>query len=358
MKRKIFINGKFLTRKATGVDRYAIEVLNAIDQLIDEGHPQVEGKVFIVLKPKSESLSNVTFKNIKIEETPSLRGTLWEQIVLPWVARSGKLVNLCNSAPITTRNHLVVIHDAATTRVPDAFSRGFRLWYSIMIPLLLLLSKKIGTVSKFSQEEISKIYKTNRPIHILREGADHLQKIRPDFSIIEKFHLAERPFLLAVGSASPHKNFRTLVNACELVTKNSFDCVIVGGADPKVFASTDTLPAWVKHVGYVSDAELRALYKKASLFVFPSIYEGYGIPPTEALAEGCPVIASNSASIPEVCGNNAIYFPATDALRLAEILDEVSSSFIDSSSNPRKCIMTATWQDAALDVLSLMQDTQ
>lgn len=342
----IFINGKFLTRKATGVDRYAIEALRAIDNLLSD-FPHSK---WVLLKPASDFQSSVTFKNIEIRTISPFKGTLWEQVTLPWVARTGKLINLCNSAPVCTRNHLVVIHDAATVKVPQAFSRGFRWWYRVMNTLNLILSKNIGTVSLFSKNEILENFKINRNIIVLKEGADHLQTIEPDFSVIEQHKLIDRPFLLAVGSASPHKNFKTLVQACELVQDNDFDCVIVGGTDPVVFKSTEQLPSWVKHVGYVSDSQLRALYQRAAYFVFPSIYEGYGIPPTEAMAEGCPVIASNSASIPEVCGNDAIYFSAENAVQLAEILGEIPLPA------PRHRVMKATWRDAALDILAITQE--
>lgn len=320
----IFVNGRFLCRKPTGVDRYALEVLRGINQLIAEGHPSVQNQRWAILTP-AEIEPPQGLNHIAIRQVGPLNGTLWEQITLPWVTRGQLLLNLCNSAPIYKRRQLVVIHDATTVRVPQAYSKNFARWYKFMIPRLLKRSQILATVSNFSKNEIALVYDTTRKIHVVREGADHLHKLPDDGTVISKFDLDKRPFVLAVGSLAPHKNFGALIQAIEHIQNPEFDCVIAGGVDPSVFATKSTsLPKWVKHVGYVSDSELKTLYKTARCFVFPSIYEGYGLPPTEAMAEGCPVISSNTASMPEICGDAAVYFDPKNPKDLSHILQEIT----------------------------------
>lgn len=320
MRKKIHVNGRFLCRPLTGVDRYALEVLNAIDAMLADGlapATQYEWEVIcgenIVTKPEWRHI------NIVVSQRPAT--TLWEQTTLCKMAWGAPLISLCNSAPVLHPNQLVVIHDAATKRAPYSYSKGFRAWYALMIPLLLRRATLVGTVSAFSRQELLDIYGVLRPIRVLKEGAEHLARLRSDDTILDKHQLRNRPYVLGVSSMAPHKNFKALIAAIQQLEDPPFDVVLAGGANPKIFASADApLPAWVKALGYVSDQELKSLYKHAACFVFPSLYEGYGLPPTEAMALGCPVLSSDSASLPEVCGNAALYFKGDNPADLAQKL--------------------------------------
>lgn len=350
--REIFVNGRFLCRKPTGVDRYAIEVLRGIDRLLDEQNSVVKDQVWTVLTPSVVELP-ADIKHIKIRKIGPLQGSAWEQLTLPTFTRGDLLINLCNAAPIIKKKQVVVIHDATTVQIPQAFSRNFVRWYNFMIPLLLKRSQVIATVSSFSRTEIERSYGIARTIAVVKEGADHFEKIQADNKILEKHDLTNSQYILAVGSMAPHKNFKTIVEAVEKINSPNFECVIVGGTDPKVFSNKNTdLPKWVKHVGYVTDGELKSLYRHAKCFVFPSIYEGYGLPPTEALALGCPVISSNTASMPEVCGSHVTYFSPTDPSELAHLIQQHMAAS-SSDTNATSAYVAPKWRDAAIDIARL-----
>ncbi|HYE67046.1 MAG TPA: glycosyltransferase family 1 protein, partial [Anaerovoracaceae bacterium] len=173
----------------------------------------------------------------------------------------------------------------------------------------------IFTVSEFSKRELSRYcHIPPERITVVYPGVEHILRVAPDERILDRHALRGQPFLFAVSSNSPHKNFAALLAAIRRLGNVDFKFVIAGGTFGRVFQSTgvEELPENVIRVGYVSDGELRALYEHARAFVFPSYYEGFGIPPLEAMACGCPVICSNAASLPEVCGDAAVYFEPRD----------------------------------------------
>lgn len=360
MAERIVINGRFLCRPMTGVDRYAIEVTKAIDLLLAEGHPAAANFQWEIVTPSASD--QVHLKHIQTKVVKASNGLLWEQIALPLYSSGKLLLSLCNSAPLFKRKQFVVVHDAATVTVPQSYSTGFRRWYQLMIPSILRMSQKIGTVSKFSKQELLNIYRIPRHIFVLPEGAEHLLRSPADTSLLTKYQLQSRPFVLAVGSMAPHKNFKVLIDAVSLLKNPPFDLVIAGGTNPKVFSSNQhPLPEWVKHVGYVSDEQLRGLYEQAGCFVFPSKYEGYGLPPTEAMALGCPVICARSASLPEVCGDAAEYFDCNSPDELASLLLRFFET-ADMGARLQRLgldnVKERTWRNAALAVIDCLQKDQ
>jgi glycosyltransferase involved in cell wall biosynthesis len=348
----IIINGRFFSRRPTGVDRFAYEVISSINDLIGSSDPAVQGLSFkIMLPPGVEPKQK--FAHIPMETVGRNTGQLWEQWDLPCAApKESLLLNLCNTAPAWRSKQLVVIHDVSTARMPQSYSWVFRTWYAALIPLIYRRSRSVCTVSNFSRKELAALYGNRSDICVLPEGTDHMARVTPDPGVLVHHQLLERPYVLAVSSLSPHKNFAIVVRAMQIMGDSNFNLVVAGGQDPKVFASTaDDLSAAVKYVGYVSDEELKALYEHAACFVFPSIYEGYGLPPTEAMACGCPVLAANAASIPEVCGDAALYFNPHDPDALAA---QISRLMTDETLREKLCASGRThtdsmlWCDAAL----------
>lgn len=350
---KIFINGRFLTQSITGVQRYAHEIVKEIDVLLDL--PEFNKLEVVILTPKNICRS-MNLKNIEIVSKGLLKGHLWEQIELPCFSMKGSLINLCNVAPMFKRNQLVVIHDVSVFNQNDDFSFLFRTWYKLIFQLETRLSKGIITVSKFSKDEILKyISINNEKVHVYLEGSEHIKNRSADYSIIEKHSLGTRPYILAVGSMDPRKNFKNLVQAFENLGDINADIVIAGGTNPRVFKNKSiSFSSNVKYLGYVSDNQLKALYEKAYCFVYPSFYEGFGLPPLEAMSVGCPVIVSNVASLPEVCGSNAIYCDPNDVNDIAEkiayivenpeIREKYKIKAIEHSSN-------FTWKESALGIM-------
>lgn len=337
---EILINGRFLGRRPTGVDRFAHELLRALDELIGLAPAGTTPPRFRLLVPSGV---RTEFRHIPSEQVGQRQGFAWEQIDLPQAARGRPLLSLCNAAPLFKRAQIVTIHDAAPARVPESYGFRFRLWYRLLMPWLGRLSRRVLTVSEFSRQEIAAAYGIpGNKIRVLPESGEHMLRVTADTAILDRLGLHARPFVLAVSSMVPHKDFATLVRAAEqLGDQAGFDVVIAGGTDPRIFAGA-SLPESVRHAGYVSDGELRALYEHAACFVFPSYYEGFGLPLTEAMVLGCPVIAARAASIPEVCGDAARYFEPGNDRELAALLE---TSLADTA-----------WQQAAREAGKLRSE--
>jgi glycosyltransferase involved in cell wall biosynthesis len=309
---------------------------------------QTEGLEFCVLVPPGKKPS-AQFSRIQTQVVGTRSGQLWEQMDLPKAAGEHLLINLCNTGPMLRRRQLTVIHDAATVRVPESYSRSFRAWYGFLLPKLYRRSHSVCTVSEFSRTELNSVYGKRPDVCVLSEGTEHMARVASDTTVLERHNLLERPFVLAVSSLSPHKNFGAVVQALSLLGDVGFDVAIAGGQNPKIFAGAKLQPS-VKYVGYVTDEELKALYEHASCFVFPSIYEGYGLPPTEAMACGCPVLAARAASIPEVCRDAAEYFDPNSPSELAALLSRVMSDAElrgRLSAKGTKRAQELRWEDAA-----------
>lgn len=302
-KTPLTVNARFLTQPVVGVQRYAVEIAKRLKVL----RPDTR-----FLTPKGvihQELAEV----LGAEVTGRLTGHAWEQLELPFIIRGGPLLSLCNTGPIFHPRQVVTLHDASPFAVPEAYSGAFRTWYGILFRSLGRSARGILTISNFSKAQLQRYVRTpERKLEVVHLGREHILATPPDPGILDRHHLRERPFLLAVGSSSPHKNFSRLVHALEKLGETSFSVVIAGGSNPKVHAAAGDLPDSVEHAGYVSDGELRALYEHAAGFIHPAYYEGFGIPPLEAMTLGCPVLCSNAASLPEVCGAAALYFDPFD----------------------------------------------
>jgi len=307
----LFVNARFLTQTVTGVQRYGIEVSRELKRL----RPEVR-----FLAPKNV-LHHGLAEELGAEVKGRLTGHAWEQVELPRLTRGGALLSLCNTGPLLKREQVVTFHDANVFAVPEAYSLAFQGLYRLLFFGLKHTAKGLVTVSEFSRRELGRYCGIPESrLEVIPEGKEHVFAAEADEGILIKHALTGRPFLLAVSSQSPHKNFGAVVKALQILGETDFGVVIAGGTNPRVHARTGALPGSVKHVGYVSDGELRALYEHAAGFVHPAYYEGFGIPPLEAMALGCPVVVSKAASLPEVCGNAALYF---DPHNPADIADKI-----------------------------------
>lgn len=300
------------------MQRVAREILKELDKNLIETDEE-----FIILVPKGTKV-DLLFSNIKIREIGLFRGHFWEQISLPFVTYRNKLINFCNTAPILKRKQVAYIHDAAVFSKPDGYSKLFVIWYKILFKLIIRYSKAIVTVSEFSKEEIIKYFQIpGHKINVTHIAANNFQEINADTNVLNKFGLMNTDYVLAVSSLHPNKNFNLIIEAIKDMDI-PIDIVIAGGANNKIFSGHEIEAlSHVKSVGYVSDEELKALYENAEAFVFPSLYEGFGLPPLEAMTVGCPVLASKAASIPEICGEAALYFDPHSKEELLKLISMV-----------------------------------
>ncbi|HEX5435620.1 MAG TPA: glycosyltransferase family 1 protein [Gemmatimonadaceae bacterium] len=303
---RVFLNGRFLTQGTTGVQRHAREVVRELDRLLSR-IPTSADQPWMLLTPRGASM-DFPLTNIQRRTVGRLTGHLWEQLELPRHAAAGILLGFANSGPIRHPRQVVTIHDAAVFAVPEAFSPRFGRWYRFLLPRLARRARLVLTVSEFSASElVQRAGVARTKLRVVPPGSEHLHLIEADRSILDRFSLIGQPFVLAVGSQSPHKNLARLMEAVGPLSDRGYRIVVAGGVNPRIFGGMTMGPDAFTAVGYVTDGELRALYEAASCLVFPSLYEGFGHPPLEAMSLGCPVVASSAASIREVCGDAAVY---------------------------------------------------
>ncbi len=313
------INGRFLTQPMAGVQRWAIQATKAIDALIDSGE-------YAALKGQIEILAPASARDFPLRHIPLRRcgfgsGYSWEQIELPLHGRGQFLINCCSVGPVLKRDQVVVVHDATPRARPANFTPRFRMVYNFLIPRLLRRSQACVTVSEFSRREIAKWYGADVcAMRVSYVGADHILQVAPDNSIIDRLGLAGRKFFLGVG-LSVNKNGATVAQALRKAGLADTLLVITGQPYGWVTAKGGlTAPEGVLPAGFVTDAELRALYEHALAMISPSHYEGFGLPPVEAMLCGCPTIVSNSSAMPEICGDGALQCGPDDIDELARLM--------------------------------------
>lgn len=355
----IFINARFLTQSITGVQRYAIELIKVIDNLMGSGEIDSSINRFILLAPKNIKM-DLKLKNIQLKLVGNFKGHLWEQLELPFYTRQGMLLNLCNIGPMIKRNQIVTIHDAAVYAYPEGFSFLFRSWYKFLFNILGRRVRNIVTDSYFSKNELMKHCNIDEnKLNVIYLGKEHIFLPETNESILDKYKLKSKKYILAVSSMNPNKNFRGVIKAIESMRDFNFEFVIAGGTNPKVFSeSTEPLPDVVKHVGYVTDNELRVLYGNAACFIYPSFYEGFGLPPLEAMACGSPVIVSNVASLPEVCGDAALYCDPYDYKDIANKIKKIMNDDDLREDLCRKGLEHAqhfTWEKCAHEMIDVIE---
>jgi glycosyltransferase involved in cell wall biosynthesis len=319
----IYINGRFLTQPVSGVQRYAREIVWAINAGLEAG-TAVTNSRYILLVPAGVKKFPL-IKNIEIREVGPFHGHLWEQTSLAWVARDGLLLSLGNSGPVLHRRQIVVVHDAAVFRHPEFFSSAYA-WTHRLLGRLLSHTARIGTVSCFSQAELSDVLGVDKTsIFVAPNGSQHLSAVVPDETALERFGLVGERYFITIGNISPNKNVATIISALKINAGLDIKLVIVGSADARVFERAEELnDPRVKFIGRQSDEVVARLIQSASALVFASLYEGFGIPPLEALAYGCTVIASDIPAVREVCGDAVAYFPPCDAQVLAGKMEDAA----------------------------------
>ncbi|OJA28067.1 glycosyl transferase family 1 [Burkholderia ubonensis] len=323
--RGLAINGKFTSQRMTGVQRVAYELTTELARIAGAN----ETLTLIVPPDHDPALLPA---GARCQVVDWLRGTFWEQWMLPRATRGRMLLSLCNVGPLVKREQLVLIHDTATFDLPVGYSFAFRLWYRVVFAVLTRRARHIVTVSQFSKARIvARLRVPPERVTVVPGAVDHVDRIEADPGVLSRLQLDVDRYVLFVGSLAPGKNLARFLRAITLLRGShpTLRFVIAGGANTRIFGASvpglladDPNVTWA---GYVTDSELKALYQHAGCFVFPSLYEGFGLPPLEAMRCGCPVIVSREGALPEVCSGAAIFCDAwseTDiAATIARLMD-------------------------------------
>jgi len=348
----------------TGVERYA---RNLLCSLIENN----SGHELVLFGCGQESVPGFNQAEVRFSGWCGYKSAicrqLWEQIILPGLASSSKvdvLINPANTAPLRFGRNVMVIHDLAFLEHPEWFSQGFRVLYNLVVPRAARRAESIITVSEFSRSRIIELLHVDpQKVHVVYQGKDSVFKPASDEEIARttsKFNIS-RPYILFVGSIAPRKNLKTAISAYNLVRQrlSTMHTFVVVGVNSFQFPKMEVTaaPEGVMLVGYAGDDDLPGLYTGADVLVYPSLYEGFGLPPLEAMACGTPVITSNCSSLPEVVGNAGLMTDPTDVGALA---DAICSVLTDNqlaqtlSSRGLEQAGQFTWQKTAKRTLEVL----
>jgi glycosyltransferase involved in cell wall biosynthesis len=346
------LNARFLTQPQTGVQRYSLELLNALDDMMEPGQA-------VAYCPRGNKI-NVTWKNIPLRPGGWFIGNLWEQIDLPRLSREMLLFSPANIGPFFKRGQIVTIHDVSVFEHPEAYTWSFRLKYKNIYRRIARMADHIITTSEFSKRELQRWLKiAPERISVIYEGREHFEKVTADPKIMERLELGEKPFFIVVGSHSPHKNLKVVLAANGLIDLDKYEIVLIGGDFSKVFQSNHLeLAPNIKKSGYLSDEELKTLYCDAAGLIFPSLYEGFGLPLIEAMTCSCPVVCSDIPSSREVCSEAAIFFDAEQPGDLADKLDMIlNNSRLAGELKERGLLRSKnfTWKKTALETKQILE---
>jgi glycosyltransferase involved in cell wall biosynthesis len=292
-----------------------------------------------------------------------IKGHIWEQVYLPTQLHRRLLWSPGNTGPIAVNRQVLTVHDAASLDHPEWFERKFALWYAALLPCLIRKVRAIITVSHFSRERIVRLTGVDPGrVHVISNGVEpRFCPVDPEAvkQLRTKFDL-NSPYILFVGSLEPRKNLKMLLKAWQL---GGFDgaTLAVVGASGHVFANSgiDTIPPGVRLLGRVEDEVLPVLYSGAVGFVYPSSYEGFGLPPLEAMACGCPVAVSDIPAHREVFGSTAVYFdpfrPGDLVSSLEWLLRLTNSSHATYVQAGLHHAASYSWERAASDTWHILQ---
>jgi len=274
--------------------------------------------------------------------------------------------------PLVPCRSVVTIHDCIHLMFPQylpnrlayVYAKTFMWWAAHR-------SARVLTVSEASKRDILRYFDIpEEKVTVIHNGLDERFRVPPPDAEIhrvrERFQLDER-FILYAGNVKPHKNVERLIDAFHVLHTNGFEHLklLIIGSDISKYATlrraihTHDLHKYVRFLGFVSDETLAALYRLAAVFVFPSLYEGFGFPPLEAMASGTPVVASNLSSLPEVLGDAALLVDPYDANALAGAIRRVlvdDTLRRELSARGQAKVQEYSWEEAARRVRQIYQE--
>ena len=255
------------------------------------------------------------------------------------------------------------IHDMCFYDVPWTMTKRSELYYKISDYFAVRKSQKIITISNFSKERIMARYQLNpEDIWLIYCGIDNRfldYEQRSNSIFRDKYHLPEQ-YILSLSTIEPRKNLALLVEAYDELLREGVkvpDLVLAGRSGWKnkhlLHNISDVAKCHIRFTGFVDDADLPDVYSGATLFVFPSLYEGFGIPPLEALSVGCPVLSSDAASLPEVLDGQVHYFHSANRESLKGKMIQILQT--DYEQPARRYASRFTWDRSASTLIRFLR---
>jgi glycosyltransferase involved in cell wall biosynthesis len=340
---QIYVNARFLDKRITGVQRFAKEICNELQ------NSQYKFS-FIRLKPGFLQSSGLNFLRPYI-------GHIWEQIFLPlYLNIKGRplLLNLENTAPAGYKNQIVTIHDLSIFENQNWFSKKYLLIHKFILKRIVKNSRNILTVSKFSKNEILNHFKINSDkVQIVYNGVSEFEECQ------KRMNFEEKEYILVVGSLDKRKNISSVIEAFKLLNNKELKLVIVGAQNKDVFNSAinDFESENVLFLTDITDSELCSLYKNAVCYINVSLYEGFGLPVLEAMNLNCPVILSDIQVFRELYDGLAIFVNPNDIVEIKNALEEILDNIDlrnDLVSKAKKSIKRYSFKDSSIKIVDLI----
>jgi glycosyltransferase involved in cell wall biosynthesis len=351
------LNGDFITLKPTGVARYAWETVWAMDALIAEGHPAAAGLSLEIVAPRPPAAGaprHIPLRIVPEFNRPRLP-QVWSQIQLPRHVKGG-LISLCNLGPVAVKRQIVCIHDLHTKLMPESYGRAFRLVHDVILPFVGRRAATVTTVSRFAADTLAAHGVAPRErVVVTYNGHEHALRWQPERGTIP---IGPRPFVVTLGRDLPYKNTKLVFRIADALNALGLDLYITGAFDAAAVAGDAGIAPNVRLLGRVSDDDLAQLLREARCFLFPTRMEGFGLPAVEAMAWGCPLVVSPVASLPEVCGDAALYAdPEDDGAWIEAIRRIVTEPGLGErmARDGRAQVARFSWRTIAEQYLMLME---
>lgn len=363
-KQRILINGRFLTQNITGVQRYGHEIVKAFDVWLQKDKALRDEIEFILVAPEVGLKHHLDLTHIQTQLVGgNVKGHMWEQLILPKYAKKDDIL-LCpgNTAPILSLlggvKNCVTVHDLSFRYFPSAYSRSFRYAYHLLTPLIMRRADSIITVSQSERQAILDCYPTvGERLFAVQNGS-----LSDDSSLSPlEADETQREGVLYVGSLSQRKNVQGVIEAARYFEKEQIPFRIVGDVGG-IFAHMDEsdIPKNIDLMGRIeSKSRLVELYQKSACFLFPSFYEASPLPPMEAMACGCPVVAGDIPSLRERCGDAALYCSPADSKNIADQVRNVISSpelARELAKKGKERVADFTWQTCARHTWNVLKE--
>jgi glycosyltransferase involved in cell wall biosynthesis len=311
---RILINGDFLCRRLTGIERYAYEITMRLDKI------SKPGEIAIIVPNNTANMPE--FLNLKlIKHKKNIKSHLWWQMItLQWfLVTHGEYIILEFGNTILPFAHgIVFLHDIYCEFFPEDFislqDKLIRLYNKWQYRLIAKRARQIGTVSYFTKNQIAQTYHINPDkINVIYSSWNHFKNIKADQSIFNDFPVLSKPFYFSLGSLSKRKNIKWILEYALKHPESNFAISGTSLSTVKVNELDNGIPKNIILLGYLDDSKVKALMAKCKAFILPSYYEGFGLTPLEALSCGAQIIIAKAASLPEIYGNTAHYIDPFNA---------------------------------------------